>query len=41
MLFVKPNMWILLQEVVTIGPLFSDLSEFYFWEIHISFYFRP
>ena len=25
----------LLQEVVTSGPLFSDLSEFYYLEIHL------
>lgn len=39
-LFVNPDIWILLQKVVTSGPLFSDLSEFYYLEMQVSFYFR-
>lgn len=34
MLLVKPDTWVLLQEVVTSGPLFSDASEFYYLETH-------
>lgn len=36
----SPDIWILLQEVVTSGPLFSDFSEFYYLETRVSFYFR-
>ena len=34
MLLVKPDTWVLLQEVVTSGPLFSDASEFYYLVTH-------